>query len=78
MPTADEDEITWKVVEEISIKAAGLLLPVFVRQRLVCVAYCDRSSLGLAELDLPVIERLGSKAAIAFERCILRRKLQST
>ena len=29
MPTATEDEITWKVVEEISVKAAKLLLPVY-------------------------------------------------
>ncbi len=33
MPTADEDQITWKVVEEISIKAAGLLMPIFEREQ---------------------------------------------
>jgi len=29
MPTAGEDEIAWKVVEEISVKAAELLVPAF-------------------------------------------------
>ena len=33
MPTATEDEITWKVVEELSVKASGLLLPVFDREQ---------------------------------------------
>ena len=33
MTTADEDQITWKVVEEISIKAAELLMPVFEREQ---------------------------------------------
>ena len=55
-----------------------LLFPVFVRGRLVCVAYGDRASLGLSDIDLPLIEGLAGKAALAFERCILRRKLQST
>jgi hypothetical protein len=54
-----------------------LLFPVFVRGRLVCVAYGDRASLGLADMDLSHIEGLARKAALAFERCILRRKLQS-
>ena len=33
MPTATEDEVTWKVVEELSIKASELLLPVFDREQ---------------------------------------------
>jgi transaldolase len=33
MPTATEDEVTWKVVEEISVKASELLLPVFEREQ---------------------------------------------
>lgn len=33
MPTADEDQVTWKVVEEISVKAAELLMPVFEREQ---------------------------------------------
>jgi hypothetical protein len=55
-----------------------LFMPVFVRERLVCVAYCDRSSLGLEGVDANLIEQFGTKAAIAFERCILRHKLQTT
>jgi transaldolase len=33
MPQASEDEIAWKVVEEISAQAARLLLPVFEREK---------------------------------------------
>jgi transaldolase len=33
MPAATEDEITWQVVEEISVKAAELLIPVFDREQ---------------------------------------------
>jgi transaldolase len=33
MPAATEDEVTWKVVEEISVKAAELLMPVFDREQ---------------------------------------------
>ena len=33
MPTATEDDITWKVVAEISVKASELLLPVFEREQ---------------------------------------------
>jgi len=29
MPTATEDEITWKLIEEMSVRGAALLLPVF-------------------------------------------------
>ena len=32
MPAATEDEVTWQIVEELSIKAAGLLMPVFDRE----------------------------------------------
>ncbi|MBZ5625179.1 MAG: transaldolase [Acidobacteriia bacterium] len=32
MPTATEDQIGWKIVEEMSVKGAGLLRPVFDRQ----------------------------------------------
>ncbi len=32
MPTATEDQIGWKVIEEISVKGAGLLKPVFDAQ----------------------------------------------
>jgi transaldolase len=33
MPTATEDQIAWKLVEEISIGAAKLLLPIFEREK---------------------------------------------
>jgi transaldolase len=33
LPAATEDEVTWKVVEEISVKASELLLPVFDREQ---------------------------------------------
>lgn len=32
-PTATEDEIAWKVIEEMSVKAAALLKPVFDREK---------------------------------------------
>src|SRR5215831_13873174 len=32
-PTADEDAIAWRIVREISIRAAALLLPTFEAQR---------------------------------------------
>jgi transaldolase len=32
-PTADEDKISWRVVQEMSAKAAGLLKPIFDRQK---------------------------------------------
>lgn len=31
-PTASEDEITWQVIEEVAVKGAELLLPVFQRE----------------------------------------------
>lgn len=33
MPTATEDQIAWKVIEEISVKGAGLLKPIFDEHR---------------------------------------------
>ncbi len=33
MPTATEDEITWKVAEEMSVTAAKLLMPIFEREK---------------------------------------------
>jgi transaldolase len=33
MPTATEDEIGWQIVREISVKAAGLLQPIFEKQK---------------------------------------------
>jgi len=31
-PTATEDEVTWQLIEEMAVKASGLLLPVFERE----------------------------------------------
>src|SRR6266851_4384594 len=33
MPTATEDQVAWKVVEELSVRAAKLLEPIFVEQK---------------------------------------------
>jgi transaldolase len=33
MPEATEDEIAWKLIEEMSVKAAALLLPIFEREK---------------------------------------------
>ena len=33
MPTASEDEIAWRLIEEMSIKGAEMLLPVFEREK---------------------------------------------
>jgi transaldolase len=33
MPTATEDQIAWKVIEEVSVKGAGLLKPIFDEHR---------------------------------------------
>jgi transaldolase len=33
MPTATEDEITWKLIEEMSVKGAEVLKPVFDREK---------------------------------------------
>jgi transaldolase len=32
-PTASEEQITWQLIEEMAVKGAGLLLPVFERER---------------------------------------------
>lgn len=32
-PTATEDEVAWKLIEEMSVKAAALLMPVFEREK---------------------------------------------
>ena len=53
------------------------VFPIRVRDRLVCAIYGDRDSLGLVGLDVPAIQRLTSKAAIAFEMLLMQRKLRS-
>ena len=53
------------------------VFPVKVRDRLVCALYGDRDSLGLVGLDVPAVQRLTAKAAIAFEMLLMQRKLRS-
>jgi hypothetical protein len=60
-----------------SLEHECMLVPVFVRGHLACVAYGDRDSLGVTGVDLVLMQRYADKAAIAFERCILRHKLQA-
>ncbi|MFQ5349641.1 MAG: hypothetical protein ACE5EG_04260 [Thermoanaerobaculia bacterium] len=60
-----------------SLDTECAVFPVKVRDRLVCAIYGDRDSLGLAGLDVPVIQRLTAKAAIAFEMLLMQRKLRS-
>ncbi len=53
-----------------------LLLPVRVRGRLISVIYGDRGDRGLEGIDLELLKEVAEKTSIAFELCILRRKLQ--
>ncbi len=53
-----------------------LMMPIRLRGRLVSVLYGDRGALGLQGIRIDEIKELSEKAAIAFELCILRRKLQ--
>ncbi|MFQ5527523.1 MAG: hypothetical protein ACE5GX_14830 [Thermoanaerobaculia bacterium] len=55
-----------------------LFLPVNVRGRLVCAVCLDRGDVGLHDVDANFLKRVAKMAALAFERCILRRKLQTT
>ena len=60
-----------------SLDTECAVFPVKVRDRLVCAIYGDRDSLGLAGLDVPAVQRLTGKAAIAFEMLLMQRKLRS-
>lgn len=53
------------------------VFPIRVRDRLVCAIYGDRDSLGLIGLEVPAVQRLTAKAAIAFEMLLMQRKLRS-
>lgn len=59
------------------LPAACLMVPIRVRDRLVAVLYGDRGPRELDDVDPETYRRLATKAAMAFELCILRRKLQS-
>ena len=60
-----------------SLETECAVFPVKVRDRLVCAVYGDRDSMGLAGLDVPTVQRLTAKAAIAFEMLLMQRKLRS-
>jgi MshEN domain len=53
-----------------------LMMPIRLRGRLISVLYGDRGALGLEGVPIEQIRDLSEKAAIAFQLCILRRKLQ--
>lgn len=61
-----------------SLEHDCVVLPVSIRGKLVCVAYADRGAEGLKGINLDFLSKVGKKTALAFERCILRRKLQAT
>ena len=52
------------------------MMPIRLRGRLISVLYADRGALGLEGVEIEEIKELSDKAAIAFELCILRRKLR--
>ena len=60
-----------------SLDTECAVFPVRVRSRLVCAVYGDRDSLGLVGLDVPAVQQLTAKAAIAFEMLLMQRKLRS-
>ncbi|MEM7353242.1 MAG: hypothetical protein AAF657_20775 [Acidobacteriota bacterium] len=53
-----------------------LMMPIRLRGRLISIVYVDRGVRGLPNIDIEQMKNLSEKAAIAFELCILRRKLQ--
>ncbi len=53
-----------------------VLIPLRIRERLVCVLYGDCGDRGLGSVDLESLRRLAEKASHALELCILRKKLQ--
>ncbi len=52
------------------------LIPVRVRERMVCAVYVDQAESLLEPAALDSLKRLAQKAAVAFEVCILRKKIQ--
>ncbi len=53
-----------------------VMLPIRLRGRLISIVYVDHGTRGLQGIDLEEIKQLMDKASIAFELCILRRKLE--
>ncbi|MCG8462226.1 MAG: hypothetical protein MI919_38570 [Holophagales bacterium] len=58
------------------LPAECLLVPIRLRDRLVSVLYCDQGSRPLEDFDIEPFHRLALKAAMAFELCILRKKIR--
>ena len=52
-----------------------LMMPIRLRGRLISIIYGDCGAGGLQGVDVRQIKRLSDKASIAFELCILRKKL---
>jgi len=69
-----------RMAESLSIQLGQdcVMVPVRVRGRLVSVFYGDRGPRGLRGLKTDQLKRLAEKAAMAFELCILRRKIQDS
>lgn len=59
------------------IEAPSLFQPVTVRGRMVCAIYVNRGVEEITPADAEFLRKVGKMAELAFERCILRRKLQT-
>ena len=52
-----------------------IMMPVMLRRRMASVLYGDRLMRGVTAEDVKLFQNLAGKAAMAFELCILRRKI---
>ncbi|MEM6455076.1 MAG: hypothetical protein AAF772_08275 [Acidobacteriota bacterium] len=55
----------------------SFLMPVRIRERTICFFYGDRNGASLDNVDRETLRRLSTKVAIAFELCILRRRMRN-
>ena len=53
-----------------------LMMPIRVRDHMVCVVYVDNGTAGLQQPDVDGLRTLVHRASLAFEWCILRKKSQ--
>lgn len=53
-----------------------VMMPLRIRGRLACVLYGDGGPNALVGLDIDALRRLSNQASMAFELCILRKKIQ--
>ncbi len=53
-----------------------VMVPIRLRGKLISILYGDRGRRGLSGVAIDQLKQLAEKASIAFELCILRRKLQ--